>query len=598
MENLRIRLCFQSASLCNKNNSWYLLNRAKLETVGEFLADVKQKFCINSADKLICQLKGFVLPPWENIAVIRDEDEITIEKHEDARFLSFVEPQDCMENNKDGLKEKKRSRSKKKDEKNKENGEQDNKRCSSVDEATLSLNEDELPSAMIDDSFCDRLKKKMKKKKEKAEFEDEACEGLGVKLIKNYEKDSKRRKKDTERIDMISATSVGKKKNKNDKKNEGTGNDQRLQNDSSVLQQVPALDGKKSCKMKETKGYLKDSKSGKKEKTKEKDEKTKSIGSDKTNERNIMQELQQKAESSESKSRKKSSAKATTGKKKEAVSKITQVDMKGSGRKVEKPTQNGSNGNSKEQICKEAESSFQILSKSVKNYEEKSFQSKKKSKISGNHVYFDSDDDDNDNDLLHDLNHAPLTEPINAHNGTSSNASCSAFLSSTQNINMSSNLSQKTCHGNGDKISKTQFVHLGYSAIENVMVDTLSDQVNESHQGCGGESMMRQRNEVKDYGVLTPLQGAPRAGDQVAFKVLEMSLSYTPEISDYKEAVVQEIDDKGIAKLLLADKSKGRKTGDGTLTRKFELESESEPEDEDVLELHWKELIDPKLMQL
>ncbi|CAH1277770.1 COIL [Branchiostoma lanceolatum] len=42
----------------------------------------------------------------------------------------------------------------------------------------------------------------------------------------------------------------------------------------------------------------------------------------------------------------------------------------------------------------------------------------------------------------------------------------------------------------------------------------------------------------KDYDALPPLHGPPRAGDRIAYKILEMSASYCPEISSYKEAVV------------------------------------------------------------
>ncbi|XP_078611663.1 uncharacterized protein LOC144882036 [Branchiostoma floridae x Branchiostoma japonicum] len=42
----------------------------------------------------------------------------------------------------------------------------------------------------------------------------------------------------------------------------------------------------------------------------------------------------------------------------------------------------------------------------------------------------------------------------------------------------------------------------------------------------------------KDYDALPPLHGPPRVGDRIAYKILEMSANYCPEISSYKEAVV------------------------------------------------------------
>eukprot|EP00058_Branchiostoma_floridae_P009917 XP_002595405.1 hypothetical protein BRAFLDRAFT_119021 [Branchiostoma floridae] len=42
----------------------------------------------------------------------------------------------------------------------------------------------------------------------------------------------------------------------------------------------------------------------------------------------------------------------------------------------------------------------------------------------------------------------------------------------------------------------------------------------------------------KDYDAFPPLHGPPRVGDRIAYKILEMSANYCPEISSYKEAVV------------------------------------------------------------
>ncbi|XP_019641714.1 PREDICTED: coilin-like [Branchiostoma belcheri] len=42
----------------------------------------------------------------------------------------------------------------------------------------------------------------------------------------------------------------------------------------------------------------------------------------------------------------------------------------------------------------------------------------------------------------------------------------------------------------------------------------------------------------KDYTAFPPLHGPPRVGDRIAYKILEMSANYCPEISSYKEAVV------------------------------------------------------------
>ncbi|RUS21915.1 hypothetical protein BC937DRAFT_91053 [Endogone sp. FLAS-F59071] len=46
----------------------------------------------------------------------------------------------------------------------------------------------------------------------------------------------------------------------------------------------------------------------------------------------------------------------------------------------------------------------------------------------------------------------------------------------------------------------------------------------------------------KDYNKMENFVGAPMAGDVIAYKVLEMSALYTPEISDFKEATLQSFD--------------------------------------------------------
>jgi coilin len=63
-----------------------------------------------------------------------------------------------------------------------------------------------------------------------------------------------------------------------------------------------------------------------------------------------------------------------------------------------------------------------------------------------------------------------------------------------------------------------------------------------SRETCGGEVVTEETTSSRDYSGLPALLGAPRIGDTIAFKVLELSTNCTPEISDYKEAEVVEYD--------------------------------------------------------
>ena len=105
----------------------------------------------------------------------------------------------------------------------------------------------------------------------------------------------------------------------------------------------------------------------------------------------------------------------------------------------------------------------------------------------------------------------------------------------------------------------------------------------------------------KDYSTCIPLAGAPRVGDRIAYKTLELSLSYTPEMSDFKEAQVISFDIvSNLAILLLSQMSVQKKAGDGdSFSRKFELPSDDEDgtvEETNLVEIDWKDVINPVLL--
>ncbi|KAK9767402.1 hypothetical protein K7432_002848 [Basidiobolus ranarum] len=84
----------------------------------------------------------------------------------------------------------------------------------------------------------------------------------------------------------------------------------------------------------------------------------------------------------------------------------------------------------------------------------------------------------------------------------------------------------------------------------------------------------------RNYNLYEPLLN-PKTGDLIAYKVLEMTASYTPEISDYKEATVISFDySTNTITLKLSPNALKVNQGDwdGISTRKFELQPESDDE--------------------
>ncbi|CAM9931144.1 unnamed protein product [Lampetra fluviatilis] len=110
----------------------------------------------------------------------------------------------------------------------------------------------------------------------------------------------------------------------------------------------------------------------------------------------------------------------------------------------------------------------------------------------------------------------------------------------------------------------------------------------------------------RDYSALPTLDGPPRAGDHIAFKMLEMNENYSPEVSDYKEGEVLRYDpiSRELEITVEVDPSAGKQMGG-----KFELEYESDAEGnspraeaapcltrETTITIKWTSLIDPMLI--
>ncbi|XP_068762062.1 coilin-like [Montipora capricornis] len=111
-----------------------------------------------------------------------------------------------------------------------------------------------------------------------------------------------------------------------------------------------------------------------------------------------------------------------------------------------------------------------------------------------------------------------------------------------------------------------------------VMADGQCEQID---QTISRKDVERKEPTQPDYTSCPPLHGPPRAGDKIAYKVLELSASYTPEISNYKKGSVISYEAKtGEVTVELTKDSLKRTQGDGNVSGKFELVYEEEEGEE------------------
>ena len=572
MDLLRVRLRFKNMFPFTQENSWYLLNKRKFIDVGAFLTDVKEKFCIR-ADKLRCRIKGFLLPSWEKIGVIRDEDEIVIEKEEDSSLISSIQP---LENGHYDVTVGC-------------NNNIDERECARdyVNEGGMPAKKSELPSLMQNESSLgEKTRHKKKRKHDKIEKDDKGIEEQSL----EHGKKKKKGKKSKE-VDRLNNAKPEKKMKR------------KVTNENEMLPKLFTLDDKNSCKNRK----IKDPCILQLDVTEEQKCKNEaSILPDQTKAADGFKGKEQKAASSRSK--KKSSQRIDTRSIERTVTCNVGNEVKGIEIDLEKSALHKSKENNNKKVenkvTKSHENSFQVLNRSIQYNRRNSSQLIVKVANGGNHVYFDSDEDGiSENDDISKL--ADTTTWYKS----SADAIGDSFIqpATTLETNMPLYPPKETFHkdvindickqANNEKPSFNDPKFAKNIAGEGALASNKSENLMGENKKASNNIKNNGDLDGK-YNALTPLQGAPRVGDKIAFKILEMSLSYTPEISDYKEALVQGVDNNGIVALLLADQSKGRKTGDGTLTRKFELESDSEhdDDDDDVLEMHWKDLMDPKLL--
>lgn len=107
---------------------------------------------------------------------------------------------------------------------------------------------------------------------------------------------------------------------------------------------------------------------------------------------------------------------------------------------------------------------------------------------------------------------------------------------------------------------------------------------------------------VEDFTKFPLLTELPTEGAVILFKMLEMSLSYTPEVSHYKKATVLSVDvESKDLELKLFEESMLVSQGDGNIgSKRFELEDEEvetkKSEEEEIVSLNLHDLVEPRLL--
>lgn len=153
-------------------------------------------------------------------------------------------------------------------------------------------------------------------------------------------------------------------------------------------------------------------------------------------------------------------------------------------------------------------------------------------------------------------------------------------------------------HKNSDSTGETR--------LNAVMADGQCEQID---QTISRRDVERKEPSQPDYTSCPPLHGPPRSGDKIAYKVLELSASYTPEISNYKKGSVISYEAKtGEVTVELTRDSLKRTQGDGNVSGKFELVYEEEEGEEnqkmaenEQLETQvvvpWSSMLEPVLVE-
>lgn len=116
------------------------------------------------------------------------------------------------------------------------------------------------------------------------------------------------------------------------------------------------------------------------------------------------------------------------------------------------------------------------------------------------------------------------------------------------------------------------------------------------------EKVLPEEKSVRDYASLPALLGAPRIGDMIAFKVLELSADCTPQFSDYKEATVLTFDAESMniqleltESTLKQERKRAVERSHGKLSMPMEDE-QAELQCAKEIELSLQSMVEPKLV--
>eukprot|EP00112_Aurelia_sp_Birch-Aquarium-sp1_P025085 Seg817.8 transcript_id=Seg817.8/GoldUCD/mRNA.D3Y31 product=Coilin protein_id=Seg817.8/GoldUCD/D3Y31 len=661
---LRLRLRFKNFRPGVVADCWFLLNPGVYRQVSDFVKDIQAKFQIGPTP-LRCSTKGFLLPPNEDIAVIRDEDEIIIEEEgiENATIIQdgfgelskVVQSFNDIHQNFTARAGEEGSRQKRKLEEGNVGNLKSKKRREDASTKGVDAMTVEHVVANMDDStqFSTKTKTPKKKKKSKIteldDVERASKEKMKIKEKKRKQADDTLNcgKSVIKDVKVVDEKQESTKREKQKKETLNTNGKEALKNS---LQRTEIISNEKKNDAKITLNEeIPCTKYQKLKKKLRKKTSDPAIKSKSTKEKDEIEDVKSKSEVINDErpsidpviTEKIMSKRGKTLMKTKGL--LPNPEVKKISEANNKATVSGINPEQRKNAMFD-EKSFQIMERKEASSNQTSTpltssnshhpkKAKVSSKKDGSHIYFGSDDDDDDDensDTVSSVNFQKLEESnlnVNKAKYSDKSAKNKALKDRLVNIsriyvNPTDNRLVNENNNNLDKKSNEDVMPQKEISIKSMQSENTlsppnaippllsppnaippfvaSSSMNESNSQEDTAMNHKKTKLAKDYSAYPSLQGAPRVGDKIAFKILELSLSYTPEVSDYKEGVIQNIDQStGVAQLLLSEESRKRITGDGdSISRKFELEDDEEDEIqfESIIEMNWKQLVEPKLL--
>lgn len=179
---------------------------------------------------------------------------------------------------------------------------------------------------------------------------------------------------------------------------------------------------------------------------------------------------------------------------------------------------------------------------------------------------------------------------VSFNNGTSASESKTESSESSRINGFSSLLNGRgALYSRSEKSAKQQQLNDVQTNVSEVLTNPVTRDVAHKEKDSGE---MQNEEIIKDYSVYHPVsEGGPRQGDIIAYKMVEISDNYTPELSEYKEGKVVDWDGKKKVTLELINKQIKKREG------RFEVEGMTDDVGVGfVKEFSWDELIEPRLI--